>query len=252
MSFRFATLAALTISCCFVLLFASQATAQNVDEYKQRVKDSLSKLAQTNKDKQWAYKRTTEQGKDKERQITIESFDPSKQADIQWTLISDNGKTPTTKEQQSYRNKQLEKARQAEEAKKAQDKDEEQTLTDMVKFDSLKLIEQNDSQALLSFIPQLKEMGEDSHKHLKGTITFDKRTNQVSQLLIENTADLNPALSVTLKQFSMSFKLIYLEQSLLPQQINIDIYGKAAVFTTIDQKTQETYSDYQHKGTQKP
>ena len=94
-------------------------------------------------------------------------------------------------------------------------------------------------------------MGEDSHKRLKGTITFDKSTNQVSQLIIENTADLNPALSVTLKQFSMSFKLIYLEQSLLPQQINIDIYGKAAVFTTIDQKTQETYSDYQHKGTKK-
>lgn len=241
---------ALSFSCCFIIVFTHQSLASNIDEYKQLVKASLSQLSQTNKDKQWAYTRTTTEGKEKgdgqNLQITIESFDPSQSALQQWTLISDKGKTPTDQQQQSYRKQQVDKIKQAKE-----NDDEEKALIDMVKFESLTLIEEQDDQAKLAFIPQLEKMGEDSQKRLTGTIIFDRSTNQVSQLLIENTADLSPALSVTLKQFSMAFKLTYRQQSLLPEQINIDIYGKAAIFSTIDQKTQETYSDYRYVGKNK-
>lgn len=252
MSFRSIALA---FSYCFITVFTacssatSIAPASSIDQYKQRVKASLSQLSQTNKDKQWAYTRTTVQGKEKEQQITIESFDPSQPQQQQWTLIKDSGKTPTDKQQKKYRKDQTDKAKQAKIQADEENKDQEKALVDMIRFDSLTIIKEQDNQTTLSFAPQLEKMGEDSQKHLAGTIIFDRSTNQVSQLLIENTADLNPALSVTLKQFKMAFTLTYKQQSLLPKQINIDIYGKAAIFTTIDQSTQESYSNYRHVGT---
>ena len=237
--------------CCFVALSNYQANATTTAQYQALVKSSLSQLSQTNKDKQWAYTRTTIQGKDKEQQTTIESFDPSQPELTQWTLISDNGKTPTDKQQQSYRKEQVDKIKQAKEQQSNDQQEQEKALVDMIEFNTITIVKEQANQAQLSFTPKLEKMGKDSQKHLAGTIIFDRSTNQVSQLLIQNTAELNPALSVTLKQFSMAFELTYRQQSLLPKQINIDIYGKAAIFTTIDQKTQEAYSDYKYVGTSK-
>lgn len=236
----------------FTFLFASFNTiaqTQSVEEYRQLIKQSLNNLSQSNKQKVWAYKRTNIQGKAAEQEIIIESFDPSLAKSSQWVLISNNGKTPSAKEQQAYQQQQVKNAEQME---KETEQGQQQQLADMINFDSLIIVKEHPQLTKLTFKPILENMGEQSHNHLAGTLIFDRTINQVTQLLIENTEPLNPAISVTLEQFRMAFELIYQQQSLLPKQISIDIYGKAAVFTTIDQKTQEIYSDYRYVGNKKP
>ena len=255
-------------------LLNNVALADELTDYKQKIKTSLNTLKQTNKARTWAYTRTTTSGHGDKKETTIEQFNPNNKPLKYWTLISDNGKKPSDNEQDDYQNKQYEKFQQAEEVKKeAKEDQQEQNLIDMIDFDSLKLVKQTETQVHFDFIPNLNKMGEDSKKQLKGLLLFNRQTQHVEILDIQNIADLSPALSVTIKKFAMKFELKAIKQTaevhgslsntpppipkvkvtryaLLPNKISINIYGKAAVFSTIDQKTTETYSDYQFVGSE--
>ena len=118
----------------------------------------------------------------------------------------------------------------------------------MIDFNSLKVEKTQDQLIILSFKPLLAQMSKDNTDKLSGHLVLDQSNQQVTQLKITNTADISPAPAVTLHQFSMTFELQAIKNVLLPAKVAIDIYGKAAMVKTIEQNSQEIYSNYRYVG----
>ena len=235
-----------------LLVFSVPASvAQSLEHYKALIVNNLSEFDKNHHEK-WAYTTTREVMEDEKTQVTVAQYDPRKPEGNRWVLVSDNGKAPDAERVAAFvkekaKTEQLKKQRANKKAEQ-KETDKEQKLIDMVMQGTLKLVDQNDQTATLSFTPNMAEMGEESRDKLQGKLVIDKKANHVSEMTITNIKPLSPAFSVTLEQFALGFFFTRIDNDILPKVISIDMQGKAALFKTIEQHSRKTFSDYQAVG----
>lgn len=229
---------------CFALFLSPLSIADELAQLKKMVAQSLTSFEDYDR-KQWAYTLAREIGHGKEKLTMLESYDPAKPKNQQWTLIKEYGKPPSENRQSEYQD-----LKQAEQTQ-ADAKQAEQKLIEMVQLDSLQLIEKNQHIISLAFTPKLPNMPPEAIDKLTGLLLLDSQNQYVRKMKISNIDELSPAQNVTLSYFSMAFEFTQVDKMMLPQNIAIDFKGKMAFSKPISQHSVETYSDYRFVGSQK-
>ncbi len=229
------------------LMLPAISSASSLDGYKQTVIDSLSRFEEIDRD-QWAFSVERIQRNGATTKTSVEVFNPGNSKASLWNLLKENKKTPDEKRLVAYQ-KQMTK-REAERTANKEKADanggSKDLLISMINLDSLKIIQQEDHQVVLSFTPLIEDMGDESSEHLAGEIIIDANNSYVSQMKINNTGKLTPAFSVSLKNFSLLFEFIQIEEHILPLSIVSEISGKIGFMKSIEEYSSERYSDYRY------
>ena len=238
-------------SVCILLLFALPAAvvANNHGDYKHIVIDSFDRFENIDRDL-WTFNVTRKARSGDESELTEESYNPAATDGPRWTLHKDKQQVPTATRLSKYQKATREKeaARKVADELAKSDPDSADKLIDMIDLDSLEIIEQNDQQVILSFTPQIEDMGENTEEKLSGRLTVNINENYVTQMKIKNTGKLSPAFSVSLSKLTMVFNFIKIGKHILPQNITTDIRGKVAFVKNLEQYSSDTYFDYHYLG----
>jgi len=221
-----------------LLSFTISTQANDVDNaLKDQVVQALDALEADHPE--WSYTRTQH----KKEETIVERYDSSRTLNEQWQLISVDGKTPTAERLKEYQENRAEARKKAEE-KKAK-KQEKGKTGRMVDRDSLKLLDENDHEWIFSFKPEMGKDGEDFEKALQGRLHLNKKDQYISHLNMENTASISPVMSVTIKVMKVDIEFALLDDNaVMPVRMHNLVQGKALFFKTLDEETQESFSDF--------
>lgn len=225
----------------FTLLLSSHVQSSSSPDYVELAKSHLVQMDETDTGENWFYTITIQS--DEETLIT--KNEPSKEGGARRELISVNGEPPTPKRLKKFEKREAKRLEESE-----NDKSQTQ-FSEMVDFSTLTLVEVTNGQALLSFVPVLDGLEEESDK-LNGSLRLNTETHLIEELSLANTAELSPAFSVSLKTFNMYFSFLPVDGESLVSQMKINIEGKAGFLKKFSESTDISFSDYRRLAEQAP
>jgi len=169
-----------------------------------------------------------------------EQFDPRQEP--QWALVEINSEPPSEQQLAPYFENKDKQQKLAEEKNRDTGK---LNLHEMIDIESLTLIEDDVDSAKYSFKPIIDD-DEGIAESLKGELWHNKQYNFIERFVYFNTEDFSPMTGVKIKRMYSSFKFKQIdENTFAPDQISMEVSGKAFVFKKIDDKASQTYSQYQ-------
>ena len=219
----------------------ANATIDN-ETLRQKVSQAISKFEQTKREN-WAYKVTRYENEEGDVTSSIELFDPSTAIEKQWQLLRINGKTPSSKQVKRFTKKKLKQAKE-----KNKNNNYSIPLRELINLESLKLVDDNNSHITMSFDVYLEKLGEQSRGKLTGNLSYNKRLAFIEDITIVNKAEFSPVFSAKITDFKLAFNFANYNDSILPQQQNMEMKGTFAFFTEINEVSTDTYSNYNFYG----
>ena len=223
--------------------------ANQEQEPKQEIAAQVSQAIDAfadSKRKDWAVTITHYENEEGDITTRIEQYNPI--AADKWTLISVNDQAPNQKQLKQYALMKQEQKDKNKEKGNSVSID----LKTLIKQDTLKLIEQNNKEAQLAFDVHMPRLGDEAIGKLAGKLVFNKERQYIENITVVNTDEFSPMFSATISDFKAVFEFDKQEfdrksNAVLPKHYEIQFKGSFALFTTIDEVSTTTFSDYKHK-----
>lgn len=211
--------------------FATQSFGQDLTRFTELVKTSLLRLDNKPADQHWFFTMTTQL----EGETLVAKNNPELELGQRLQLLTIDGETASAERLQKFAEQEQVRAQTRKEnggpAK----------YSAIIAPDSLTLLEQNDQSALLSFVPQLGEL---DSKKLKGRIRLDLKTQNISEISIENVDKLSPAFSVSISEFKLAMQFTPLADDLLLSRMESKTIGKIGFLKDLDNHLVVDFSDF--------
>lgn len=173
-------------------------------------------------------------------ELVVESFDPSRNADQQWRLISVDDKAPSEKRISKYV-KQKEQQRVAAE----ESGDTEGGFLQFVNMATVERVQDSDKEVTYHFQPLVIAEKPEFNEKFVGEVVIDKQNAKVLKIGFENTEKVKPAAVASLKKMSVDVEFQTLPDG---QQVPIKMVsrtqGTVLVFKKINQTVIQEFSDY--------
>jgi hypothetical protein len=187
--------------------------------------------------KGWAFTQTTVAG-DRAR---IERFDPLGRHSIQWKLIQQDGRPPTSEEIAKYT--ELKARRSSNETAP--------NVKDQIIPDSCEIVSETTERAVYRF--RLKPGADDDHaaEHMRATFTLHRPTATIEVVELASVGPFSPVFMVKVQEARtvMTYSLpAAADRPSLLQTVTVRIRGTAMWFRSLDQDMTVTYSDYAYAG----
>ncbi len=184
----------------------------------------------------WGFTQTTEsKGK-----ILVETYDPAKPEVLRWNLIGKDGRAPTEKEVQTYREQQTRRTR-GETAPNVKNQLDHATCT---------LVDDDGTRARWRF--RLKPGAEDdrSAAHMAATFTLHRPTGTIEQVELASFEAFSPMFSVNIEEARtvLDYTLPADGRPTLLKQVSMRVRGRALWFKSLDSDLSVVYSDYVYAG----
>lgn len=214
-------------------LVCYSANAQVTEEQQQWVEQALTDINNNTDDTKmlWQYSQQTMMPD----MARVEHFNATLPQTERWTLVSENGKSPSKKRIAEYRQHQ----RDLYESK--DEKTHELKFSDLIDVSTLVFMGEDDGYVAFRFTPNIDEL---DNAALTGVIYLDNTSKHLRKILISNTDELNPAFSVTLTQFELALAFDVFDGMVMPAHTSTTISGTAAIFKSLDSVQTVTYRDY--------
>lgn len=165
-------------------------------------------------------------------------YDPRQPSGERWTLLSVDGREPTTAEIKEYVDD------------KANDYGDEgdNNVNAMVGSDSLELLEETDDHYLFSFIPS--DDDEDFLEHLDATVKIIKSGPYIEYIDMHNRKPFRPRIGIKISNFvtRLGFGPAAEGGPIVPIFIDVRIKMRAFFIINVDETVSISYSDYEFVG----
>lgn len=186
--------------------------------------------------KGWAFTQTSH-SPDRSR---VETFDPLRPAHLQWTLVTENGETPSDRVLEAYRQQQTRRTggRTAPNVK-------EQLI-----MASAELIAQDADREQWRFLLQPGADDDASAEHMATTITFHPATRTIERIELASFEPFSPMFGVNIEsaRTRIEYSLPVGEVPSLLQHIEVSVRGRAFYLKSLDSDMTVSYSDYNYRG----
>jgi hypothetical protein len=195
----------------------------------------------------WSYRVSRYENEEGQISSSIELFDPTKATGQQWTLLSLNGQSPNNKQLRKFTEKKLAETKQKQTEKGGQQSFSVK-LRDLIQLESLQLLSSEPQRFQAGFAVYLSQLGAEASQHLHGTLIFDKQQHYIESIEITNTASFSPLFSADIKEFKLTLGFLKIDTAVLPARQELMMKGSFAFFTTIDEVSTVSFSDYHYVG----
>ncbi|ABV37326.1 hypothetical protein Ssed_2719 [Shewanella sediminis HAW-EB3] len=226
----------------FITTAYSTETTSSEQEFEQKIEQAIVEFEQTPRE-YWSYQLSRYENEEGDITQSIERYTPAADIDNPWVLVSDNGGVPTAKEQEKFVKK---KRKQAE--SKGSGGNFSLKLRELINLDELQLVTDEDNLIIMSFPVQLARLGDDAVGKLQGRLTYNQQEQFIEEIMIVNSAEFSPMFSASISELTLTFSFIKIDSAVLPYQHKMDMKGRFALFSEIDETSTDTYSDYQYAG----
>lgn len=235
----------LTLPMFITTAYSAETTSSEQEfeqKFEQKIEQAIVEFEQTPRE-YWSYQVSRYENEEGDITRSIERYTPTSDIDIPWVLVSANGKVPTAKEQEKFVKK---KRKQAE--SKGDGGNFSLNLRELINLDELQLVTDEDNLIIMRFPVQLARLGDDAVGKLQGRLTYNQQEQFIEEIVIVNSAEFSPMFSASISELTLTFSFIKIDSAVLPYQHKMDMKGRFALFTEIDETSTDTYSDYQYAG----
>jgi len=209
-------------------LFAA-STVTSAEDYSALFEEAVENIDWKFQD-EWAYTESSLL----EGQLWIGHYDPRRDEEDCWELVSVDGHDPTAKEVRSY-----------EHRKDEHDSASDSRTTKIVGSDSIELLEETDDYWLFTFVPDDEE--EAFIDSVDATVKIVKADRYVEYIDVRNHSDIKPGFGTRLSKLVMrlEFGPAADDGPIVPQSIKTHVTGRALFFIGIDDTEATSHSDFQ-------
>ncbi|MDA0791263.1 MAG: hypothetical protein O2780_17615 [Proteobacteria bacterium] len=166
---------------------------------------------------------------------TVGHYDP--RSEPGWRLLTVDQRQPTDEETEAYLK---EKATEATRSDSRTDPDQ------MIRPDSLELLEETSDYWLFDFVPTGKGDNADFMKHMDGALRISKAGPIVEFIDIRSREAFKPRFGFKVNDFLTRMEFVEQSGAVLPYRLEFRIDAKAMGLMNIDQKVSVQYTDYQN------
>ena len=206
------------------------------------IAQAISRYEETPREK-WAFQMSSYENEEGDISSSVVSFDPARNKQQPWQLLSIDGKIPTAKQQRTFAKRHNKNDGQEKVPQKEQQSFRFK-LRDLIVLDSLTLLSEDENLLRAKFAVELQKLGVEASKKLTGELLYNKRQKFIEQVVIRNTAPFSPMFSAKITQFSLTFEFDIIHNAVLPQKYHLNMQGSFAFFTEINEVSSNTFSDY--------
>jgi hypothetical protein len=231
----------LACSGIFHNVLAADKLALDESILKQKINQAIVKFENTQREN-WAYQIDRYENEEGDITSSVERFTPHLDMNLQWTLITKNGETPTKKQQNNFA-----KDMSAQVSKQEKGANHAMKLRELINQESLVFKADNGSHISMDFNVHVKKLGEDSKGKLTGVLFYNKEQEFIDEIAISNNAEFSPMFSASISEFLITFNFIKIDNAILPKQNKLQMKGTFAYFTQIDEVSNDIYSNYEQK-----
>jgi len=186
-------------------------------------------------EKEWAFTETSLS----DGELFVGRFDPRLEDDQQWTLLSVDGKEPTSRQRRKYVHDKDEHRG---------DSDDDNRVTAIIEPDSLELVEETDGHWLFTFVPA--EDQEAFMTSVDAKIRIVKDGRYVDSLEMRNFQDIKPGFGTKITKIQMRFTFGPALDAgpIVPKSMDVQVTGRALLFIGFDEIEVTKYSDFEYAG----
>jgi hypothetical protein len=171
-------------------------------------------------------------------------YDPSRPAGERWSLISVDGRKPSSEQVEDYLDDK-------HEFEFSEDDDDDIEIID---FDTLELIEETDDYWIFRFVPngedEEDEKAREFMRQVNGTVKVVRDGHYLEYLDMYNEKPIKPAFSVKISRFvtRLTFGPAVDGGPIVPKTVDVQVKGRAALLIRFDESESTHYSDYEYVG----
>lgn len=219
---------------------ASGSDEPLTQQLEEKIERAIVAIEQTPRT-QWAYTVTRFENEEGDISQSVETYTPERDIEDRWQLVSINNHAPTNDEQNAFKAEKLERSEDKENSLSID-------LRELINLNELEFIASNGNITEIGFPVKLAKLGDDANGKLHGTLHYNEEQRFIEKIIVVNKADFSPIFSATITDLKMTFSFIKLQGAILPYQATLDMKGRFAFFTKIDETSTDTYTDYQYYG----
>ena len=219
------------------LLHSTPTRAQESADYLSLIKQNLEKMDAEVMDEEWFFTMTTHRDGD----VLVTRNNPTYDKPRRNELVTVNGEPPTPKRLAQFHKSEAKRLGDAEK------RGDDGKFGSMVDLATLAFVEEVDSYAILSFVPNLKGMEKEREKFI-GNLVLNTETALLEQISLENIGKVSPAFSVSLKTYKTVMSFVPIQGELLLGTLVSRIVGKVGFFKNIDVLVEVEFSEYTRMG----
>ena len=184
----------------------------------------------------WSFTQTTAAG-DKS---TVERCDAAKPELDRWSLVQQDGRTPTSDELGNYAAMRSRRSRGGTAPK----------LTDQLDLATLETV--TDTLERATFRCRLKrgEAGDKTSDFLRAKIVLHKPTKTIESIELASTGEFSPTFGVKIAEMStaLAYSLPVGDRPSLPEKVTTRVRGRAFFLKSLDEEMTVTFSAYERAG----
>lgn len=224
------------LSICLPCIADTELSSVVNETLKENILEAISKYEATNIN-EWAFEVSRYEFEEGTDTSSVERFSPSESDSSKWQLISINQRFPTPREQEDFARK-----------KNQGDTDISLSLRDLILTDSLTLEKQTPNNVYATFDVHLEQLGRKASASLRGHLTYNSQDAYITNIEISNTESFSPMFAATIDSINLQISFIKINDSVLTERVNLEMSGRFAIFSKLDERSSDIYSDYQHVG----
>lgn len=231
---------ALPLLLCSPVIFAANMATTTAD-WPTRISAAIDRFEQ-NSLQEWAFCLASSENEEGDLTSSTECFDPSLPPSQQWQLRLKNGQYPSAAAKRSYL------ATKQQQAKKGKSFNLTLKLSRLVLHDTVQFVDEDASHWYGRFDVHIEKLGAAASKQLRGQLRFNKAGNFIEQIEITNSGPFTVMLGTKIQHFRLQLDFIELEYVVLQRQQEMVMQGTFAFVTTIDEVSQDVFSDFRYVG----
>lgn len=219
-----------------VVLCIGPSAADASEDYKALLDEAVENV-EWDIEESWAFTETSLS----EGELWIGSFDPRREEEEQWMLISVDGKEPTSRQRRKYLHDKDEHS--------GDSNDDDNRVTAIVDADTLELVEETAAHWVFKFLPAEDEQAFLDSVDAKVRIMKDGR--YIESLEMRNLQDVRPGFGTRITRFQMRFSFgpAIEDGPIVPLSLDVQVTGRALLFIGFDETEVKRYSDFEYAGT---
>ncbi|GEA10620.1 hypothetical protein [Alteromonas sp. KUL49] len=211
-------------------------------QLEEKIEQAIIAVEQTPR-QQWAYTVSRFENEEGDISQSVERYDPNHESENMWELVSINNNAPTNAQQNAFKAEKLEHSKNGGNSLLID-------LRELINLNELEFIASNGEITEIGFPVQIAKLGDDANGKLQGTLRYNEELGFIEKIIVVNNADFSPIFSATISDLKMTFSFTKRQGAILPHQTTLDMKGRFAFFTKIDETSTDTYSGYQYYGEQ--
>lgn len=184
----------------------------------------------------WAFTQKTES----ENKSLVEHYDPSKPEVLRWTLMQNDGRSPTEKETKDYREQQTRRT----------GGETAPNVKNQLDHDSCTLVDDDGVRARWKFRLRPGAADDRSAAHMAATFTLHRPTGTIEQVELASFEPFSPVFLVNISEARtlLEYTLPDADRPTLLKKVSMRVRGRALWFKSLDSDLTVVYSDYVYAG----